>query len=87
MILILSSASSTAKTPKTAEVGQFHQKNHSYCAPLRCAQACGARKRAFPVLYPAFTSQHVRKTAPTLTRHAGLLSAAPLGLVARSLDD
>jgi hypothetical protein len=29
----------------------------------------------------------VRKTAPTLIRHAGLLSAAPSGLVARSLDD
>src|SRR5258708_4825315 len=24
------------------------------CAPLGCAQACGARKRAFPSLYPAF---------------------------------
>src|SRR2546423_931585 len=29
---------------------------------------CGARKRAFPFLYPAFTSQRVRKTAPTLAR-------------------
>jgi len=28
----------------------------------------------------------VRKTAPPLTRHAGLFSSAPLGLVARSFE-
>jgi hypothetical protein len=35
-------------------------------------------KRLF-FLYPAFTSQRVRKTASTLARHAGLFSAAPFG--------
>ena len=37
------------------------------------------KEKGFYFLYPAFTSQRVRKTAPTLTRHAGLLSAAPSG--------
>jgi hypothetical protein len=45
------------------------------------------KEKDFSFLYPAFTNQRVRKTAPTLARHAGLLSAAPPGLVSRSLDD
>jgi hypothetical protein len=43
------------------------------------------KEKGWSFLYPAFTGQRVRKTAPTLTRHAGLLSAAPPGLVSRSL--
>jgi hypothetical protein len=53
-------------------------KTISYGAPLRCAQACGARKGFGAFRYPAFMSQP-RRFAPTLAQHAGLLYSAPFG--------
>ena len=50
-----------------------------YCAPLRCAQACGARNGA-----RSFFTQHLRASAgataaPTLARRTGLLYSARCG--------
>jgi hypothetical protein len=62
-------------------------KNHFLLRSASLHASLRRKEKGFSFLYPAFTSQRARKTAPTLTRHAGLLSAAPSGLVSRSLDD
>jgi hypothetical protein len=49
-------------------VGDTGIKTISYCVPLRCAQSLRRKENGIPSLYPAFTSQRARKTAPTLTR-------------------
>jgi hypothetical protein len=56
-------------------------KNHFLLRSASLRAGLRRKEKGFSFLYPAFTSQRVRKTAPTLTRHAGLLSAAPSGLV------
>src|SRR2546423_12036369 len=56
------------------------------CSSSR-GQALRRKEKGISFRYPAFTSQRVRKTAPTLTRHAGLLSGRPYrGLVYRSAN-
>src|SRR5437764_5759879 len=47
-----------------------------FCSSSR-GQALRRKEKGISFRYPAFTSQRVRKTAPTLTRHAGLLSGRP----------
>ena len=65
-----------------------HQK--PFLIALRfAARKPAAQGKVFFLPYPAFTSQRVRKTAPTLTRHAGLLSGRPCRgwfLVAWTID-
>src|SRR2546423_36841 len=58
------------------------------CSSSR-GQALRRKEKGFFLPYPAFTSQRVRQTAPTLTRHAGLLSGRPCRgwfLVAWTID-
>jgi hypothetical protein len=62
-------------------------KNHFLLRSASLRASLRRKEEGFSFLYPAFTSQRARKTAPTLTRHAGLLSTAPSGLVSRSIDD
>jgi hypothetical protein len=62
-------------------------KNHFLLRSASLRAGLRRKEKGFP-----FFTQHLRasacsKTAPTLTRHAGLFSAAPSGLVSRSLDD
>jgi hypothetical protein len=59
-------------------------KNHFLLRSASLRASLRRKEKGFSFLYPAFTSQRARKTAPTLTRHAGLLSARAVQISSRS---
>src|SRR5947209_11738797 len=64
-------------------------KNHFLLRSASLRASLRRKEKGFFLPYPAFTSQRVRQTAPTLTRHAGLLSGRPCRgwfLVAWTID-